>query len=227
MHEFPQFSGGCRDWIDWLIHDQNLEIQSAFHGGEKKIGPYKVDGFCSNLNTVFEFYGDYWHCHPDQFPNENVVHPTVKGKDDNPMTVKDIRARDQQRVRDLQDKGYTVEIIWEKDWQALINQRPEIKVYLKQHRTHTHFKKYLNQNQIIQYIQDGRLFGFVECDIEVPDHLKDYFSEMTPTRIQMFLLKMLVNICKNMPKSTKLRIFLVASSLDLTLVRKLIFRHPC
>ena len=50
----------------------------------------------------------------------------------------------------------------------------------KQHRTYTHFKKYLNQNQIIQYIQDGRLFGFVECDIEVPDYVKDYFSEMTP-----------------------------------------------
>ena len=38
----------------------------------------------------------------------------------------------------------------------------------------------MNQNQIIQYIRDGHLFGFVECDIEVPDHLKDYFSEMTP-----------------------------------------------
>ena len=24
------------------------------------------------------------------------------------------------------------------------------------------------------------MFGFVECDIEVPDHLKDYFSEMIP-----------------------------------------------
>ena len=24
------------------------------------------------------------------------------------------------------------------------------------------------------------MFGFVECDIEIPDHLKDYFSEMTP-----------------------------------------------
>ena len=46
------------------------------------------------------------------------------------MTVKDIRARDQQRVRDLQDKGYTVEIIWEKDWQTLITQQPEIKTYL-------------------------------------------------------------------------------------------------
>ena len=112
--EFPQFSGGCRDWIDWLIHEQNIEIQSAFHDGEKKIGSYKVDGFCSELNTVFEFYGDYWHCHPDQFPDENNVHPTVKDKHDNPMTVKDIHARDQQHVRDLQDKGYTIEIIWEK-----------------------------------------------------------------------------------------------------------------
>ena len=24
------------------------------------------------------------------------------------------------------------------------------------------------------------MFGFVECDIEVLDHLKEYFSEMTP-----------------------------------------------
>ena len=108
------------------------------------------------------------------------MHPTVKDKDDNPMTVKDIHARDQQHVRDLRDNGYTVEIIWEKDWQALVTQQPGIKAYLKQHRTYTHFKTYLNQNQIIQYIQDGRSFGFVEYDIEVPDHLNYYFSEMTP-----------------------------------------------
>ena len=96
------------------------------------------------------------------------------------MTVKDIRARDHQRVQDLQDKGYTVKIIWEKDWQALLTQQPEIKAYILQHRTYTHFKKYQNQDQIIQYIQEGCLFGFVECDIEVPDQVKDYFSEMTP-----------------------------------------------
>ena len=80
----------------------------------------------------------------------------------------------------MQDKDYTIKIIWEKEWKALVTQRPEIKAYISQHHTYTHFKKYLNQDQIIQYIQDGRLFGFVECDIEVPDHLKDYFSEMTP-----------------------------------------------
>ena len=61
----------------------------------------KFEGYCKEL-AVFEFYGNYWHCHPDQFLYENVVHPTVKDKDNNPMTVKDIDVRDQQRVRDLQ-----------------------------------------------------------------------------------------------------------------------------
>ena len=69
--------------------------------------------------------------------------------------------------------------MWEKDWQALLT-RPEIKDYLAQHRTYTHLKKCLTQDQIIQYIRDGHLFGFFECDIEVLDHLKEYFSEMTP-----------------------------------------------
>ena len=80
VHEFPQFSGGCPDWIDWLIHERNIEIQSAFHGGEKKIGAYKVDSFCQKLDTVFEFYGDYWHCHPVQFPDENAVGNSSNGK---------------------------------------------------------------------------------------------------------------------------------------------------
>ena len=47
-------------------YEHGMKIQSAFHGGEQKIGKYKVDG-----RSVFEFYGDYWHAHPDKFPNEN------------------------------------------------------------------------------------------------------------------------------------------------------------
>ena len=88
--------------------------------------------------TLFKFYGDYWLAHPDQFPDENALHPTVK--DGNPMTVEDIRARDQKHMQDLRDKGNYVEIMWEKDWQVLLTQRPEIKTYLAQHHTFTHFK---------------------------------------------------------------------------------------
>ena len=35
--EFPGISEGCCDWIDWLSHERNIKIQSALHGGEKKI----------------------------------------------------------------------------------------------------------------------------------------------------------------------------------------------
>ena len=181
--EFPGISEGCRDWIDRLIHDRNIKIQSALHGGgEKKIGSYKVDGFCQELNTVFEFYGDYWHAHPDIFPDENAQHPTRKhaDKDNTPFTVKEIRDYDRQRLQYLQEKGYNVEIIWESNWNTLVESRPEIKTYISQLRTFTHFKKTLSQDQIIQYIKDGHLFGFVECDIHTPEHLKEYFSEMTP-----------------------------------------------
>ena len=80
----------------------------------------------------------------------------------------------------MQEKGYNVEIIWESNWNTLVESRPEIKTYISQLRTFTHFKKTLSQDQIIQYIKDGHLFGFVECDIHTPEHLKEYFSEMTP-----------------------------------------------
>ncbi|XP_031572492.1 uncharacterized protein LOC116306555 [Actinia tenebrosa] len=40
--------------------------------------------------------------------------------------------------------------------------------------------KTLNKDQILQAVLDGKLFGVVECDIFVPDHLKEKFSEMCP-----------------------------------------------
>ncbi|KAG3187142.1 hypothetical protein PC128_g12730 [Phytophthora cactorum] len=33
---------------------------------------------------------------------------------------------------------------------------------------------------IVEDIQNDKIFGFLECDIRTPDHLKEYFSEMTP-----------------------------------------------
>ena len=35
-------------------------------------------------------------------------------------------------------------------------------------------------NRWIERIKDGSFFGLVECDIVVPEHLRDKFSEMSP-----------------------------------------------
>ena len=40
-------------------------------------------------------------------------------------------------------------------------------------------KKGLTQDQILNDVVDGTLFGMVEVDIEVPEHLKSYFEEIS------------------------------------------------
>ena len=54
--------------IIWLNYMSNgVNIQHALNGGEKKLTigykTYKVDGFCEETNTVYEFYGCFWHGH--------------------------------------------------------------------------------------------------------------------------------------------------------------------
>ena len=61
--------------IMWLNYVSNgLNIQHALNGGEKKLTindkTYKIDGFCEETNTVYEFYGCFWHGCPNCYkPN--------------------------------------------------------------------------------------------------------------------------------------------------------------
>ena len=44
-------------WLMWVAHSQGVEIQHAKNQGEKRIGQYKADGYCLQLNKVYEFQG--------------------------------------------------------------------------------------------------------------------------------------------------------------------------
>ena len=61
--------------IMWLNYMSNgVNIQHALNGGEKTLTigdkTYKVDGFCEETNTVYEFYGCFWHGCPNCYkPN--------------------------------------------------------------------------------------------------------------------------------------------------------------
>ena len=52
-------------WLDYMSKAKGLNIQHALNGGEKKLDidgkTYKVDGFCKETKTVYEFYGCFWH----------------------------------------------------------------------------------------------------------------------------------------------------------------------
>ena len=63
-------------WLNYVSTTKGygLNIQHALNGGEKKLTiddkTYKVDGFCKETNTVYEFYGCFWHGCPNCYkPN--------------------------------------------------------------------------------------------------------------------------------------------------------------
>ena len=61
-------------WLNYMSKNKNFTIQHALNGGEKKFKiddkTYKVDGFCEETNTVYEFYGCFWHGCPNCYkPN--------------------------------------------------------------------------------------------------------------------------------------------------------------
>ena len=61
--------------IMWLNCVSNgVNIQHTLNGDEKELTignkTYKVDGFCEETNTVYEFYGCFWHGCPNCYkPN--------------------------------------------------------------------------------------------------------------------------------------------------------------
>jgi hypothetical protein len=49
-------------WLKFVAKTEKIYIQTAKNGGEKKIGPYSVDGFCIQNKKIYEFLGIIFNC---------------------------------------------------------------------------------------------------------------------------------------------------------------------
>ncbi len=94
-------------WLDLLdisAENRNKTIRL----NNRKVKPDAIVG-----NTVFEFYGDYWHANPSIYHGEvaNKIHPSMK------ITFKEVYKRTQKREDSIKKAGYNLIIIWEHDWE--------------------------------------------------------------------------------------------------------------
>jgi len=97
--------------IKTSVSNIELEYGDVFLEGyenNKRIGKYKVDYVNENTKHIVEIYGDYWHCHPDMF-DKNDYHKHLS------MTAKEKWIFDNKRKLYLENKGYKVDIVWERD----------------------------------------------------------------------------------------------------------------
>ena len=149
----------------------DCKIESnATTGRQKKIDCFSVDGFCNHCNTVFEAMGCYFHCCPCQEARPSLT-------DNKIMKGIEKGEQDQMRKEYIQQKEYKIIQMWECNWWELYQTEATVKNHLP---ASFPYKRPLSEQQFLQGIIDGRLFGHVQRDIEVPEHLRDYFSIFPP-----------------------------------------------
>jgi G:T-mismatch repair DNA endonuclease (very short patch repair protein) len=71
---------------------------------------FTVDGFDPITNTIYEFYGDYWHGNPKKF-DSNKINTQTPGKKTFGKLYEDTIARENI----LKNAGYKIVSVWESD----------------------------------------------------------------------------------------------------------------
>ncbi len=68
--------------VEWIASQQGVNIRHALNSGEKSLPGtrYKLDGFCQETNTAYEYHGCVFHGCPDCFPvdREETFHTLTK-----------------------------------------------------------------------------------------------------------------------------------------------------
>ncbi len=112
-------------WLSWLAHKERLEIRDARHpAGEFKVDNYRVDGYCTASNTVYEFLGSYWHGDPNAYDPS-----TFNRRMQCPMGV--LCDRTLRRQHDIEHAGYKYVGMWESEWDLLVKRDLEVRLFVE------------------------------------------------------------------------------------------------
>lgn len=108
------WSRKCIDWLESVAHNNKIFIQHATNLGEHAIPGtrLKVDGFCSDTNTIYEFHGDRFHGNLRRFLPGDKPHPFSQ------LTALELFESTIRREERLKSLGYHLVTMWELDYDS-------------------------------------------------------------------------------------------------------------
>lgn len=113
---FKGYSKKSIKWLNYISKKDNINIQHAENGGEYKICGsgynYRVDGYCKNTNTIYEFHGSYYHGDPVIYDYDNF------NKLQN-IKMGELYDKTIERENKIKELGYNLVVIWEREWDKL------------------------------------------------------------------------------------------------------------
>ena len=159
------------EWLTWESERTGFSIRHQINGREKRIGKHRVDGWCSETKTAYQFHGCFFHGCPCTREEVN----SVNGK---PMTQQLDETR--KTTANLRQFVKVVEM-WECEWKEM-RRNPIVKRCLNAAfpRRRRHVRWTMTTQQILSGVRAGTVFGMIECEIRVPEDLREYFAEVQP-----------------------------------------------
>ena len=111
------------EWLDNISQTERIFIQHKENLGEYRIrlnngSKTKVDGYCKDMNTVYEYHGCFYHGHPPNLCNCNRFKPSEL----NPKTKKtygELYKNTLKRQKQIIDSGYNLITIFGCEWKKI------------------------------------------------------------------------------------------------------------
>ena len=110
-----------------------------------------------------------------QIPTRRNLRPSLTEED----IKRGCRRRELDELRRgyIQEKGFTVIEMWECEWWRLYKTTTNAKLHIRENFP---YRRSLTEQQLIEEIKKGKIFGYVQCDIEVPENLREIFANFPP-----------------------------------------------
>ena len=179
-------------WMDWIANLHGIQIEHRLNTGrEVRIGPYPVDGYAKATQpgskpTVFQFHGCYWHGHQCEI--------TRGIRDDKWYASRASRYQRTLEISKFISRDHHLVESWECEFRQYCRSTPLINDFIDNTKS-AFFRRHKGQiaeEEILTGVAEGKLFGMVEVDIEVPEEWPgyriatptltpyEYFQEMSP-----------------------------------------------
>ena len=84
---------------------------------------------------------------------------------------------DELRREYIKERGYKIQEMWKSEWWKHFKTDSSIKNHVK---TNFPYKRPLSTDSLLEKIKNRSLFGYVQCDLIIPDELKLTFSNFPP-----------------------------------------------
>jgi len=168
----------AREWLEWVKHSNKLDtFKHKYNGREHALGQrrIRVDGWDPKNKVAYQFHGCLFHGHDCHLTRGHTVNP-VNGK-----SLTELRQNTVDITRYLRETvGVTVVEHWECQWQEIKRQNQDIQHFLNTKCPVQKPFQGQSEQDILNAVCQNKLFGLIQCDIHVPQHLQEYFSEMQP-----------------------------------------------